>query len=298
MLMGPLIWFYTQSMTDGAFKFWPKYKWHVVPALLIFLVYLLLWIAPRDTQLAFLSTPFEPVFGHLEQIMALSFAMMYWGLSVGHFRTWKHSLMSNNYVKIKWMQRFFAVVAAFVILWLSLIFINYWLYDFGVATVTYNPLWVAISAVLLWLGFEVFSNPKFFLLTKKTNGAILNKVEPEDLALYQKKLHDLMVEQKLYIDPTLSLNKLAKAMDTNPRFLSSLINGGLGTTFYDLINRYRIDEVKRLLKDPSNKNLTIEAIAHHAGFNSKSTFNSAFKKFNQMTPREFIKGHLNGDKSN
>ena len=122
LLIGPLIWFYTQSVTDSSFKFWPKHKWHILPALLVFLVYAALWLAPRSTKEAVLSTPFELSFSHIEQIIAMSLGLMYWGLSVGHFRTWKHSLMSNNYVKIRWMQRFFAVMAGFIVLWMLLVF--------------------------------------------------------------------------------------------------------------------------------------------------------------------------------
>jgi len=91
LLIGPLIWFYTQSVTDSSFKFWPKHKWHILPALLVFLVYAALSLAPRSTKEAVLSTPFELSFSHIEQIIAMSLGLMYWGLSVGHFRTWKHS---------------------------------------------------------------------------------------------------------------------------------------------------------------------------------------------------------------
>ena len=100
-----------------------------------------------------------------------------------------------------------------------------------------------------------------------------------------------MTQEKLYKDQHLNLEKLAKAMELNPRHLSGFLNQVMGKNFYELVNSYRIIEVKQLLQDPLNSYLTIEAIAQKAGFKSKSTFNTAFKKATSLTPRQFMKKH-------
>jgi AraC-like DNA-binding protein len=72
--------------------------------------------------------------------------------------------------------------------------------------------------------------------------------------------------------------------------LSELINSRMGCNFYDFVNKYRIEDVKQLMVDPKYKNFTILAIALEAGFPSKSTFNSIFKKFTGLTPSEYKSG--------
>jgi AraC-like DNA-binding protein len=71
--------------------------------------------------------------------------------------------------------------------------------------------------------------------------------------------------------------------------LSQLINDGLGDNFYDFVNKYRVDEVKRLMTDPKAKNFNLLGIALEAGFKSKSTFNLIFKRFTGLTPSEYRK---------
>jgi AraC-like DNA-binding protein len=63
--------------------------------------------------------------------------------------------------------------------------------------------------------------------------------------------------------------------------------------FYDLVNGYRVEEAKRLLLDPKNTNYTILSVGFEAGFNSKTTFNTVFKKFTGLTPTDFRKKELN-----
>jgi AraC-like DNA-binding protein len=70
-----------------------------------------------------------------------------------------------------------------------------------------------------------------------------------------------------------------------------VINQGLNQSFFEFINRYRIEDAKAALIDPKYKNCTILAVAYDAGFNSKTSFNNAFKKYQGMTPSAFKKNH-------
>ena len=71
--------------------------------------------------------------------------------------------------------------------------------------------------------------------------------------------------------------------------VSQAINEGMDKTFYDLINDYRVEEAKRLLSGPQSNNYTILSIGFAAGLNSKTTFNTVFKKFTGVTPTDFRK---------
>lgn len=97
------------------------------------------------------------------------------------------------------------------------------------------------------------------------------------------------LETGQFKNPDLNLQQVAEALNTQPHKLSELLNKYMGISFYDLVNRYRVQEVQRLLMHPSTDHLTILAIALENGFNSKSSFNTAFKKFTGMTPSHFRK---------
>jgi len=110
---------------------------------------------------------------------------------------------------------------------------------------------------------------------------------------FEKDLTHLMVVKKSYLDKNLSLNSLAGLLNTNQTYLSNYLNKRNNSTFNDYINEYRIKEACRLLFLPESQNFTIEALAGMSGFNSKSTFYSAFKKSTGMSPSDFRKTQKN-----
>jgi len=96
-----------------------------------------------------------------------------------------------------------------------------------------------------------------------------------------------MEAEKPFTDGDLTIQKLADKLSIPPHHLSQTINERLGQTFSDFINSYRVTEAKQRLLDPSLKHLSVLGIAIEVGFNSKSSFNSVFKRYTQMTPSEF-----------
>ena len=108
-------------------------------------------------------------------------------------------------------------------------------------------------------------------------------------AAYLQALLDHLSENKPYLDPELTLRALAEQIGLQANQLSWLINDQLDKNFNDLINSYRIEHFKSLTKDPSNSDITILGLAYDSGFNSKTTFNTSFKKETGQTPRQFMK---------
>jgi len=96
-----------------------------------------------------------------------------------------------------------------------------------------------------------------------------------------------MESERLYTDCELSLQKVSERLSIPPHHLSQIINERLNQSFSDFINFYRVEEVKKNLLDPSKKHYSILALAENSGFNSKSSFNSVFKKHTNGTPSEF-----------
>lgn len=93
--------------------------------------------------------------------------------------------------------------------------------------------------------------------------------------------------EKLYQETELTLQEMAEKVQAPAYQVSQAINEKLNKSFYDLINSYRVEEAKRLLHSPDSKNFTILSVGFEAGFNSKTTFNTVFKKFTGLTPSEF-----------
>ncbi|WP_162131559.1 helix-turn-helix domain-containing protein [Galbibacter marinus] len=107
-----------------------------------------------------------------------------------------------------------------------------------------------------------------------------------------KRLTFYMENEKPYLDYELTLQKLASQLDMPEKEISILINHHLGKHFFDFINEYRIEEAKRILGNQQNKALTILEILYQVGFNSKSSFYTAFKKVTNQTPTAYRKSAL------
>jgi AraC-like DNA-binding protein len=118
----------------------------------------------------------------------------------------------------------------------------------------------------------------------KTAKAKLSTEKIKDLV---DRIAGLMEKEKIFQETELTLQQLALRLNVPAYQVSQSLNEGMKKNFYDLVNGYRVEEAKRLLIDPKNTNYTILSVGFEAGFNSKTTFNTVFKKFTGMTPTEF-----------
>lgn len=106
---------------------------------------------------------------------------------------------------------------------------------------------------------------------------------------YSNHLLSYISENKPYLNPELSLRDLANQIDIHPNHLSWILNKSIGQNFNQFINQYRVEAFKNLARDQENKNFTIEGLAYESGFNSKTVFNTYFKRETGLTPRQFLK---------
>ena len=102
-----------------------------------------------------------------------------------------------------------------------------------------------------------------------------------------RRLDHLFEEERIYTAPEISLGVLADKLGVSSVVVSEFLKSQRHTSFYELLNHYRVQEFKRLLPDPQYRHLSMEGLAYEAGFGSKATFNRAFKKAEGMTPGEY-----------
>jgi AraC-like DNA-binding protein len=98
-----------------------------------------------------------------------------------------------------------------------------------------------------------------------------------------------MMTDQLFTDPELSLNDVAEVLGTNPRTVSRTINLRFGMNFNDFVNQYRVNAVVEAMANGEAVNQTLLGLALDSGFNSKATFNRAFKKFKGQSPANYLK---------
>lgn len=114
---------------------------------------------------------------------------------------------------------------------------------------------------------------------------------------YKQQLGNLLENEKIFRDETISLQSLAKKLSIPSYQLSQIINEKFHKNFYDLVNSYRIEEAKKRLLEYGENKPTILEIAFEVGFNSKSAFNRAFKKYTKINPTGFKnKYHTEGNR--
>lgn len=155
-----------------------------------------------------------------------------------------------------------------------------------------DPRWLFLSLSLLiyWLTYQVLSTSSI-RLTPAVEEPKYKKsgLQNSEIESVLKKLRHYMLEQKPFLNPNLTIDQIALALQLPKHHLSQAINSGMNQNFNELLNTYRISEAKALLQNPKHNHLTIAAIAYEAGFKSISHFNNIFKKTVQIPPSTFRK---------
>lgn len=153
--------------------------------------------------------------------------------------------------------------------------------------------------IVTWFVLKALYHPILFTGVKSTQKPLkpehYTKLSPAHSTRLRKdveRLQRFMLQEKPYLDYELTLQKLAAQINIPEKELSLAINHHLGKHFFDFVNEYRIAEAKTILSSPKQKNLTILEVLYQVGFNSKSSFYTAFKKVTDQTPTDYRKAKL------
>jgi AraC-like DNA-binding protein len=201
---------------------------------------------------------------------------------------------SPDFVDLSWLRYFLYGVSFLVLVWLVTL-------AFPALTAYVNILYFAGA---FYMAYFALNQREIFPFSEADKTAIAEVIEeaanlsvgtetkkvllpPDELQDAKERLLASMEQERLYLDNEITLPKLAEQTQLSIHKLSYLLNNDFGQNFYQFINGYRIEEAKRLLLDPRKNHLSIEGIAYEAGFNSKSVFNTTFKKITGASPSEF-----------
>ncbi len=150
--------------------------------------------------------------------------------------------------------------------------------------------------VLLPMSVLAFRQPTLFagiaptlLDTKASSGANAKDRSPEPLT---SRIQQVMEQHQPYLHSNLTVDRLARLSDVAPRELSQFLNQQMGKNFYEFVNSYRIEHARRRLADPA-ETTTITDIMYESGFNSKSVFNTLFRKTTGKTPSQYRRSFAN-----
>ncbi len=290
LLQMPLFYFYVLAVCYSDFKLNPKHLIHGA----LFVLFILIF---RFTSLSDQSLFYFSIVGEL-QYFSYIIAIFY--VLKKYKNLYLENYSNSDGSVYRWLFRvtiFFCFAHMFVLLKLGVLF---WGSEGGYIESLY--IFISISALLIicWFVLTALNNPHLFTGIKTTLepvSSILHQKEvvaesnEETLEEIQRLLH-FMENEKPYLDFELTLEKLSKQFGIQEKDISILINHHLGKHFFDFVNEYRIEMAQEILKNPKHKKRTILEILYEVGFNSKSSFYTAFKKVTHQTPTEYRKATL------
>ena len=292
----PLMLFYFQSLLEVRPRISISRWFSFIPAGIMFLVYLPFIVLENDV---FISRIVNREFHHVFEIVAvvgLMFCAFYWRECLKVLKT--YTLNMDNTVSFDQSHYFLNSLLTLhfsaMFTWLAAIIIGVGGFIFGKDTVPVTDSvidisWVLFSFTPILVAYFAISQPELFRTEEITEKYKYSNLTDEAANKLKSQLNLLMVSEKPFLDPKLTLHQLAEMLETNTNSLSRVINEGFNKNFYDYINFYRVEEFKKLVNQDDHKQYTFLSVAYKVGFSSKTTFNRAFKKLEGITPREFYK---------
>ena len=292
-LWGPSLLFYIKSKVYKNFLLLRSHIFHLVPfaaaSIYFILVYHTRGLEHKIEILNQARTSGSAAQDIFIVVLHLTIAC-YLYVCVRTLRRYKNHLRNiySNLTKssFSWLQK---VLVGFILIWILDVFayvlVHLSISDSVIRSVTLALTFVFVNLVV-FLGLR---EPDIFNGVEHKRRYQLSPLTNEEKQKYLEQLQEYVRREKPYLDPDLTVDKLAKRVRISSRYMSQVINESLGLNFYDFINGYRVEAAKALITDETAKQRTIMELLLDAGFNTKSVFNRVFKKHTGKTPTEFKK---------
>jgi len=300
----PLFYLYVLSVCFSDFKFKLKYIIHLFPFLIVNIILLprfyavdlaskINFIINRQSRV---ELQFTHILFHLQTVVYLVAVFM---LLRKAKKLYLENNAGTNINSYNWLFQFTSVLS---VLYLIVMFKN--IFKFSDYLYISESIKIVILVlelfIICWYLYKALNHPDLFRnidsKLKLVSDIVLEEKNNEPAAVNEtaynaalSKLKQYMVEEKPFLNPSLTIQDVAVAIEIPVRDLSLLINHKLEQHFYDFVNTYRIENAMDILKDAAKSKVTILEILYEVGFNSKSSFNTAFKKHTGNTPTSYRK---------
>ena len=302
-LLGPVFFFYVRTLLNRNLKFTTKDLLHFVPAILYLLYSLIIFITDKLIldEFYFYANERDKDLDFWYQMAGLISMLFYLFMSLKYYlRYRKLSLQEVSFadeVAFKWVKHFIIAFSLILVLRVLFFILNPEWGEFG------NKYWYYLCFSILLLYISITGYTSSIKTSLKVDTVLMVKIEPSNekssaqkndsdgvVALHEwkDKVMHLFEAKEVYKSPNLTLTDRANLLNTNRNLISKVINQEFNMNFNDFVNKKRAEAVIEKLKNGNHIHNTLLSIALDCGFNSKTTFNRAFKKHTGSTPRQFI----------
>ncbi len=324
-LIGPAIYFYTQSLLNPSFTFKRKHWLHIIPALAYLAYRLIIFVADKIVlhQYFFYANGRDKNLDSWYQAAGFISMFIYFLFCLRYYSIYKkiiyQTLSFADSLLFSWIKNYLLAFLLMQILWLVFFLFypgwgnfkeKWWYYLLFSSLLYYIGTTGYANNVKSLVRFQISSiqNRFVYLLENntaetQTENAIaieLNEVNEPIINLqleeWKTKIMYAIEKDKLYQNPNLTLLDIARHLNTNQTVISKMVNQGFKMNFNDFINEYRVKAVIALLHRGDYKTQTLLGISIDCGFNSKTTFNRCFKKHTSVSPKIFIENLEKSDK--
>lgn len=289
-LYGPLIYLYFKRITIN-YKLRKIDLLHLLPTLLIVLALLPVLVLPGTEKLRITLHV-----GWLDRATYLVYIVTakYISLMVYGFLTVRVYLREKERIKLmtrdaqRWTRNLVFLVAAYVV--------SYLIYGLTLMKVLPNPQFlynlqiIFMAATVLYVGYTSNRRPNLLSreFLKKRSKYVKSGLTPSYSSELKEALMHLLDDQKIYRDNHINLAQVSEMLGTTRHNTSQVINEHFGLNFFELINRYRIQEAVDILSQDKERKRNIIDVAYEVGFNNKVTFNKSFRKELAQTPTQYL----------
>jgi AraC-like DNA-binding protein len=320
-VLPPVLYFYFKTLLDRSFQFSRKDYVHFIPAS-IYLIYSLIILLSDKVILNeyyFYKDEKDKDFSLWYQIAGLLLLGYYLVKSLKTYYNYKRITYNEvsfaEAVMFRWAKRFLVTFLMLITIRILFFILNPEWDEFG------KKFWYYLSFSILFYFISIsgYANSilsvTFFkdtatnsdtdlnleidhdirvglnLTTTNTKNIKDDKFEIPDLNIWKEKIEILMIIDKIYQNPELVISDLSSKLGTHSKKVSQVINQGFSLNFNDFVNHHRIRAVLQKIEEGEHTIQTLLSLALDCGFNSKSTFNRAFKRATSLSPKEYIEKH-------
>ena len=296
LLLGPLFYFYTVSIIRQGFRFKVTHLLHLIPYFMGQLLIDLqaspgsiedaIEVIEQFTMGELKTSPFSITRFILYGVHLIIYIWLSRHQMLASLEKEEKTYLTSTEIRVSWLNK---VNWILILITAAQIGFTIYMISTGYLTIYSNFVMTLLMSVLVYMiAYQVISKSNHLLPSFDTKYEGMKLAESETNILIER-LTAIFETEKVYKNPDLKVQDVALKLGVSSHLVSTLINKHLDQSFFELLNKYRIEEFMAIAHLPAYANYSIMGIANDVGYRSKSSFNTAFKKHTGQTPSEFIK---------